>query len=408
MNRKQNRKKILLALCMTLLFCMTSANVYAEQKTTEEQAQTKQTKPEKTKMKKIAVKSPQKMKLYWKSVKGASGYQIYRSEKKDGAYKKIEEVKGKDTCTYTDKKVRAGKTYYYKVRAIKKKNGEVIKGSFSPVMKGRTVAKTNVTSVKTTSPKEISVKWKQVKNASGYEIYRSTKKNSGYQKIGKVNKNTTKFKDKNVKIGKKYYYKVVTLGSLNGEKINSGYSDEVKYHFTKESTYYEIMGKSSVTAKQMAALYKSSGRKYPSHIYKEKGAKNIEKFCEIILDECKKEGVKAEVIFAQVCLETGYLQFGGQVSAEQCNFCGLGATDDGAAGATFANVRTGIRAQIQHLKGYASKDKLNQKCVDPRFIYLTFRRGTAKYVQNLGNGNWATDPLYAPKLMNLIQNMKKK
>ena len=94
------------------------------------------------------------------------------------------------------------------------------------------------------------------------------------------------------------------------------------------------------------------------------------------------------------------------MKAPQCNFAGLGATDDGASGATFPNVRTGLRAQVQHLKGYASTEDLNKKCVDPRFHYLAARRGTAKYVQSLGNGNWATDPLYASKLMRLIQQMK--
>ena len=124
------------------------------------------------------------------------------------------------------------------------------------------------------------------------------------------------------------------------------------------------------------------------------------------MEESEKEGVKAEVIFAQICLETGYLQFYGQVSVEQCNFSGLGATDDGAAGATFPDVKTGIRAQVQHLKGYASKDSLNEACVDPRFSYLSSRRGTAKHVEDLGGGNWATDPDYAVKLKKLINTMK--
>ncbi len=169
---------------------------------------------------------------------------------------------------------------------------------------------------------------------------------------------------------------------------------------------YAIMGNTTVTADQMAALFKASGRSYPSGIYKSKGAGSLKKFCEIVIDESRREGVKAEVIFAQVCLETGYLSFGGQVSAEQCNFSGLGATDDGAAGATFPDVKTGIRAQVQHLKGYASKDSLNGKCVDPRFGYLSYKRGCAKYVQDLGGGNWATDPNYATKLMILIKAMK--
>ncbi len=172
------------------------------------------------------------------------------------------------------------------------------------------------------------------------------------------------------------------------------------------STGYSIMGETTVTAEQMAALYKSSGKKYPADVYKDKGAKNILKFCEIVIEESEAEGVRAEVIFAQVCLETGYLSFGGQVSPYQCNFSGIGATDDGAAGATFPDVRTGLRAQVQHLKGYASTEDLNQACVDPRFSYLAYKRGIAKNVQDLGAGNWATDPAYAMKLMTLIKKMK--
>ena len=202
--------------------------------------------------------------------------------------------------------------------------------------------------------------------------------------------------------GKNYYYKVQAYSSSDGI-IAAGKGDKSEYK--KATLNYAIMGKSTVTVDQMVKFYNMSGKKYPS-IYKDKGAKNIKKFCEILLDECEREGVRAEVIFAQVCLETGYLSFGGQVSAGQCNFSGLGATDDGAAGATFKDVRTGLRAQVQHLKGYASKDSLNQKCVDLRFQYLTHRRGSTPYVQNLGNGNWATDPNYASKLMTLIKKMK--
>ena len=33
-------------------------------------------------------------------------------------------------------------------------------------------------------------------------------------------------------------------------------------------------------------------------------------------------------------------------------------------------MRTGVRAQIQHLKAYASTEPLAQKCVDPRYRYV--------------------------------------
>ena len=107
--------------------------------------------------------------------------------------------------------------------------------------------------------------------------------------------------------------------------------------------------------------------------------------------------------FAQICHETAYLQFGGQVKAEQCNFGGLGATDDGAAGGIFPDVRTGIRAQVQHMKAYASTDPLKQTCVDSRFGYVT--RGKAQFVQQLGKGNWATDTAYDRKLMIYISKI---
>ncbi len=61
------------------------------------------------------------IKLQIKTVKGASGYQIYRSASKNGNYQKVAET---SSATYLDKKRSAGKTYYYKVRAIKSRRAE--------------------------------------------------------------------------------------------------------------------------------------------------------------------------------------------------------------------------------------------------------------------------------------------
>jgi len=59
--------------------------------------------------------SSKKPKLNWTKISGATKYYIYRSEAKDGEYEKI----GSTTKTsYTDKTAKAGKTYYYKVKAI--------------------------------------------------------------------------------------------------------------------------------------------------------------------------------------------------------------------------------------------------------------------------------------------------
>ena len=81
-------------------------------------------------------KTSKSIKLSWKKVKGASGYEIYRASSVNGKYKKIAEAGKK--YQYTDKKVKAGRTYYYKVRAVSgdKKSKMRIFGTYSKAVKG--------------------------------------------------------------------------------------------------------------------------------------------------------------------------------------------------------------------------------------------------------------------------------
>ena len=55
-------------------------------------------------------------KLSWKAISAISKYNIYRATSEDGEYKKIGESQG---VSYTDTTAKAGKTYYYKVRAMR-------------------------------------------------------------------------------------------------------------------------------------------------------------------------------------------------------------------------------------------------------------------------------------------------
>lgn len=76
--------------------------------------------------------------LSWKKIKGVSGYEIYRSTKKSGAYKKIKTIKKASLTRYTNKKLKSGKTYYYKVRAYKTINGVKVYGKYSSVRMAKT------------------------------------------------------------------------------------------------------------------------------------------------------------------------------------------------------------------------------------------------------------------------------
>ena len=180
------------------------------------------------------------------------------------------------------------------------------------------------------------------------------------------------------------------------------YNDGTKTTRIKANTFEvpltKIMGKSEKTAQEMADYYyKYSKIAYPEY-YQTTDAPTILDMAQIYLEEGEAEGVRGDVAFAQAMKETGYLKFGGQVKISQFNFAGLGATDDGAKGASFDSVRMGVRAQIQHLKAYASNENLVNECVDSRFKYVT--RGSAQYVQWLGIKNnpygkgWASDSNY--------------
>ena len=168
------------------------------------------------------------------------------------------------------------------------------------------------------------------------------------------------------------------------------------------------MGTSETNLNQMVAYYKDNAN-YPE-FYKNSDAPTIEAFCKLYLSESKAEGVKAEVAFVQAMKETNFLKYGGDVDISQYNFAGLGATGDGAAGASFESVKIGIRAQIQHLKAYATTEPLNKACVDSRYSLVT--KGCAPYVQWLGiNENptgkgWATDPGYGNDIVKRIAELK--
>lgn len=74
-----------------------------------------------------------KIRLSWKKVAGASGYEIQRASSKNGKYKTIKTIKKGTTKTYTNTKLKKKKKYYYRIRAYRKVNGTKVYGPFSPV-----------------------------------------------------------------------------------------------------------------------------------------------------------------------------------------------------------------------------------------------------------------------------------
>ena len=173
-----------------------------------------------------------------------------------------------------------------------------------------------------------------------------------------------------------------------------------------------IMGVAKTNAATMTNAFVRQlalmGKSYPSDVLGAGGAPDPATFCAIIYEEATAEGVRPEVVWAQVMWETGWLQMGGDVKLSQYNFAGLGATGNGVAGAGFPDVRTGIRAQVQHLKCYACTDALNNDRVDPR--WSSSLRGKAKLVEWLGipenpfGTGWAASAEYGYNLRGLMKD----
>lgn len=152
------------------------------------------------------------LKVSWKKVAGATGYEIYRSTSKSGTYTLI----GTSTTTsYTDKTAAVNKCYYYKVKARNAYSycTSPLSGSTRGI-----ILKAPTVTAKRISKKYARLTWKKNTKATGYVIYRSTKKNSGFKKIATVRTNTkVSYTDKTVKKNKTYYYRIKAYKKLDGK-----------------------------------------------------------------------------------------------------------------------------------------------------------------------------------------------
>ena len=157
----------------------------------------------------------------------------------------------------------------------------------------------------------------------------------------------------------------------------------------------EIMGAGMMTAEQLTHFFLTQAP--------DADPVQVERLARYYMQEATAEGINSDVAFVQMCLETGFLRFGGLVTADMNNFCGLGAINDANRGISFPDEQTGIRAHIQHLKAYASAEPLNLPSVDPRYRYVN-PKGKAPYIRNLA-GTWASDPAYGHKIDQLLRRM---
>lgn len=167
-----------------------------------------------------------RIRITWSAVQKADGYRIYRSNKKRGVYQLIGELTSTKR-SYTDNKRKTGKTYYYKVCAYARSGGQSIFSPFTSSKAGKALpGKAVLASSKKVSGMGVKLKWKKVPGATGYAIYRSTKKKGTYriQKIRPGGKATT-YTDAKVSSNKTYYYKIRAYRKVGKKRIYGMYSN---------------------------------------------------------------------------------------------------------------------------------------------------------------------------------------
>ncbi len=161
------------------------------------------------------VASSGKIKISWDTIDGASKYYIYRASSKDGEYSYLSST---TKTSYINTSAVAGKTYYYKVKAVHSNtNANSVQSTYS----GKTCDLARpVVSIALSSRGKPKLTWESIDGAVKYYIYRSTSKDGTYSYLSSTTK--TSFTNTGATVGTTYYYKVKAVCSNSAG--NSTYS----------------------------------------------------------------------------------------------------------------------------------------------------------------------------------------
>lgn len=166
---------------------------------------------------KVSKYTNKSMTLSWTKNDVVSGYEIYNSKNRRAA-----RVNKPTTAKGTVSKLKAGTAQTFRVRAYVNKDGQYYYGPFSSVKGATAPDSTKISSLKSAKKKQVTVKWKKVKGATQYEVYRSTSKKGKYKKLATTKK--TSYTDKKATGGKKYYYKIRVCKKIDKKNYYSSYS----------------------------------------------------------------------------------------------------------------------------------------------------------------------------------------
>lgn len=198
--------------------------------------------------------------IKWKKVKNAEGYKIYLKNNETEEYELFKEIEGEDSLSYEFDELGGGTVYDIEVTAFKHFNKKLYESEKAQSLTIYTLpAKPKQTA---SSPKEgiLSVKWKEIKNAAGYEVDYSKDKNFDDKSTENIEDGKTlSFKLSDLKPKDVYYTRVRAYMEFDGSKVYGEWSD------TADTTIKEkfVMGADIDPKKPIVALSFDDGPGFP-------------------------------------------------------------------------------------------------------------------------------------------------
>ncbi len=210
------------------------------------------------------IKESGKIKVKWKKISKAKKYEVYRATSKKGKYSLIKTTK---STSLVNTSTKAGKRYYYKVRAIASKpaaNSARSEGKSQLCM----LSKPTLGTPKLNSDGKVILSWKSVSGTKNYYIYRSEKETGDYKRVATVKEKP--YIDKKVVEGKTYYYKI--RAAYGDPAVDSICSDvkNIKIVKTGEIVVGELLGEEGVPSFVWNAVEGAKSYKVYRSFYEDK------------------------------------------------------------------------------------------------------------------------------------------
>lgn len=176
----------------------------------------------------IASRGVNSLKLEWDAVEDASGYDVYRKDS-NGTYQLLASTDGGSSVSYTDKKLKEGTAYTYRVRSYTGTEEERQNGYFTKGVTGITRLNKMVLKGSAAAFDTVKLSWKKRAGVSGYQLQRYDSASKTYKGIKTIGgSKTTSYKNIGLNAAKTYKYRIRAYKNVRGIRTYSSWSNIVK------------------------------------------------------------------------------------------------------------------------------------------------------------------------------------